>query len=203
MPRTGARPAVGCWGIDGTVPGDSCEQAHVPAQQPPPCQDARVPAADADPGGPRHPVRQAPQGPRARQRLAGSACSPVGRIGVLAAWRGLALGRAVFAQGGDPWNLRGGRSVVALVRFADSVSLRMGLWTSRTAPSGAACRAQHVDIGTTGKSAPCSASRSSAAAASTTRQTGRAWRLESWWRAWGFLSALRPVPVAAVASCPW
>jgi hypothetical protein len=113
MPRTGA-PAPGCRVIDGCVPGDSCEQAHVPAQQPPPCQDARVPAADADPGRPRHFGRQAPQGPYPRLGLGGQCCSPpsAARLGSRP---------FVLAQGATPWNPRGGRSVVALVRFAGSL----------------------------------------------------------------------------------
>jgi len=38
-------------------------QAHLPAQQPPPCEDARVPPAHAHQGGPRHPDRAPSQGP--------------------------------------------------------------------------------------------------------------------------------------------
>lgn len=53
----------------GRVIGDTGEQAHLPAQQPPPGEDPRVPAADAHAGGPRHPGRPASQGPRQPVRL--------------------------------------------------------------------------------------------------------------------------------------
>ena len=39
------------------------EQAHVPAEQPPPGQDPRLPPAHAHPRRPRHPGRSPPQGP--------------------------------------------------------------------------------------------------------------------------------------------
>jgi len=39
------------------------EQAHLPAEQSPPCQDARFPVADAHPRGPGHSGRQTAQGP--------------------------------------------------------------------------------------------------------------------------------------------
>jgi hypothetical protein len=45
------------------------EQAHVPAEQPSPVQDPRLPAADAHPGRPRHPRRSPVQGSRQALRL--------------------------------------------------------------------------------------------------------------------------------------
>jgi len=45
------------------------EQAHVPAEQPTPRQDAWVPATHAHQGRARRPRRTAPQGPRAGQCL--------------------------------------------------------------------------------------------------------------------------------------
>lgn len=46
------------------VPESRREQAHVPAQQPSPRQDARLPVADADARRSRDPVRPPPQGSR-------------------------------------------------------------------------------------------------------------------------------------------
>jgi hypothetical protein len=51
------------------VPGVPCEQAHVSAEQPPPREDARVPAADADPCRAGNPGRAASQGARPGQCL--------------------------------------------------------------------------------------------------------------------------------------
>ena len=51
------------------VCGASCEQAHVPAEQPTPRQDAWVPAAHAHQGGPRGAGRPAPEGPGQGQRM--------------------------------------------------------------------------------------------------------------------------------------
>jgi hypothetical protein len=48
---------------------DSSEQAYVPAEQPPPPQGARIPAAHAHPRGAFHPVRASPQGPQESRRL--------------------------------------------------------------------------------------------------------------------------------------
>ena len=45
------------------------DQAHVPAEQPPPPQGARFPPADAHPRRPRHPVLAASQGPQQASRL--------------------------------------------------------------------------------------------------------------------------------------
>jgi len=45
------------------------EQAHVSAEQPSPCEDARFPAAHAHPGRSRDPVRASPQGPRRAFRI--------------------------------------------------------------------------------------------------------------------------------------
>ena len=59
------------------------EQAHLPAEQPPPCQDARLPAAYAHPRRPRHHRRPSPQGP---QRAVGlSRRSPARHSAVLPA----------------------------------------------------------------------------------------------------------------------
>ena len=55
----------------------SREQAHLPAQQPSPRQDARVPPAHADPCGPGHPGRAAPQGPRRALGLSPTCCRRV------------------------------------------------------------------------------------------------------------------------------
>jgi ribonuclease P protein component len=49
----------------------SREQADLPAQQPSPREDARVPAADAHPGGPGDPGRASPQGTPRAVRLTG------------------------------------------------------------------------------------------------------------------------------------
>ena len=46
------------------VVGDSREQAHLPAEQPPARQDPRLPAAHAHPCRPRDPRGASPQGPR-------------------------------------------------------------------------------------------------------------------------------------------
>src|SRR5579859_2566198 len=56
-----------------TVSGASSEQAHVPAEQPPPGEGPRLPRADAYPGWPRRPGRAPPQGPRAARCLTRSA----------------------------------------------------------------------------------------------------------------------------------
>ncbi len=62
------------------LPGVPSEQAYVPAEQPPPGEDARLPAAHAHPGRPGDPGGTAPEGARARQRLtardSGSAMLP-------------------------------------------------------------------------------------------------------------------------------
>ncbi len=58
----------------------SCEQAYVPAEQPPACQDARFPAAHADQGRPRRPGRAAAQGPRAPQCLISSPPAQEGKV---------------------------------------------------------------------------------------------------------------------------
>jgi hypothetical protein len=55
---------------------DSSEQAYVPAEQPPPPQGARIPAAHAHPRRALHPVRASPQGPQESRRL-----SPRGSTG--------------------------------------------------------------------------------------------------------------------------
>jgi len=47
------------------------EQAHLPAEQPPPCEDPRLPAAHAHPRRPRDPVRAPPQGPQRAVGLTG------------------------------------------------------------------------------------------------------------------------------------
>jgi len=52
------------------------EQAYVPAEQPPPPQGARIPAAHAHPRRALHPVRASPQGPQESRRL-----SPRGSTG--------------------------------------------------------------------------------------------------------------------------
>src|ERR1017187_1776636 len=57
----GAKPEHRTW--------SSCEQAYVPAEQPTAREDARVPAAHADPRRTRRPGRAAAQGPRAGQCL--------------------------------------------------------------------------------------------------------------------------------------
>lgn len=59
--------------------GVSSEQAYVPAEQPPPPQEARVPAAHAHPGGPCDPRRAPAQGPRSHLGLTRTApcCPPV------------------------------------------------------------------------------------------------------------------------------
>ena len=51
------------------VVGVPREQAHVPAEHPPPGQDPRLPAADADPRGPGDPRRSSAQGSREPLRL--------------------------------------------------------------------------------------------------------------------------------------
>ncbi len=51
------------------VVGVPREQAHVPAEQPPPVQDPRLPAADAYPRGPGDPRRSSAQGSREALRL--------------------------------------------------------------------------------------------------------------------------------------
>ena len=51
------------------VVGVPREQAHVPAEQPPPVQDPRLPAADAHPRGPGDPRRSSAQGSREALRL--------------------------------------------------------------------------------------------------------------------------------------
>jgi ribonuclease P protein component len=60
-------------------PGASCEQAHVPAQQPSPVKDPRIPAAHAYPSGPRDHLCASCQAPRAPERLtAGALVLPSG-----------------------------------------------------------------------------------------------------------------------------
>src|SRR4051794_5742508 len=58
---------AGRHGLD--PPEKSCEQAYVPAEQPPPPQGARFPPADAYPRGPLDPFGPAPQGPQQARRL--------------------------------------------------------------------------------------------------------------------------------------
>ena len=55
----------------------SSDQAYVPAEQPPPSQDARVPAAHAHARGPLDPVRASPQGPQESRRLSYGSTGPV------------------------------------------------------------------------------------------------------------------------------
>ena len=52
------------------------EQAHVPAEQPPPGQDPRLPSAHADPRRARHPGCSSPQGSLRTVRLRLEACCP-------------------------------------------------------------------------------------------------------------------------------
>jgi uncharacterized protein len=60
------------------------EQAHVPAQQPPPGQGPRLPRADEHPRRPRRPGRAPPQGPREARCLT-RLVSETGSIGAAAA----------------------------------------------------------------------------------------------------------------------
>lgn len=48
---------------------DGQGKAHVPTEHAPPCEDARLPSADADPGRPVDPRRSPTQGPQPPQRL--------------------------------------------------------------------------------------------------------------------------------------
>jgi ribonuclease P protein component len=60
-------------------PGASSEQAHVPAQQPSPGKNPRIPDAHAHPSGPRDHLRAPCQAPRAPKRLtAGALVLPAG-----------------------------------------------------------------------------------------------------------------------------
>src|SRR5689334_15538297 len=54
-----------------TAAGVSSEQAYFSAEQPPPPQEARLPASHAYPRRPRHSRRSPPQGPRADRGLRG------------------------------------------------------------------------------------------------------------------------------------
>jgi hypothetical protein len=63
-----------------TVPDhrrNSREQAYVPAEQPPPPQGARIPAAHAHPRGPLDPVCTSSQGPQEPRRLSPGSTGPV------------------------------------------------------------------------------------------------------------------------------
>ena len=79
---TGIRAAVDCPTSaprpSRTIPFDhrrrDREQAHIPAEQPPPSQDPRFPAADAYPGRSGHRGRPPPQGPLRAVRLRHRAC---------------------------------------------------------------------------------------------------------------------------------
>src|SRR5215470_20013971 len=67
LARPGDRPpAAGCGEARPPKPrwSPDREQAHLPAEQPPPCPYARFPAADADPRGTRHSRSPPSQGPR-------------------------------------------------------------------------------------------------------------------------------------------
>src|SRR5215831_13094566 len=71
QPRANA-PSRRWWpGNEDTVPGVTREQAHLPAEQPPPRQDTWLPAAHADQGRARDPRRAAAQGPGPGQRMTG------------------------------------------------------------------------------------------------------------------------------------
>jgi ribonuclease P protein component len=88
------------------LPGVPSEQAYVPAEQPPAGENARLPAAHAHPGWPRHPGVTAPEGARARQRLtardSGSAMLPAAarmrrKADFASAMRGSRVGRPLVS----------------------------------------------------------------------------------------------------------
>ena len=94
----------------------SREQAHLPAEQPAPGQDPRLPSAHAHPRRPRHPVRPSPQGPHRALGLT------VGRRPVLARrhrLRGSAEFAAVVRQG-----RRGGRTQLVVHLLLDRARTR-------------------------------------------------------------------------------
>jgi len=110
----------------------SSEQAYISAEQPPPGEDSRVSPAHAHPGRAGDPFGQAPEGPRARQRL--TLAVSVGAMLPATARMRRSSDFATAVKGGS----RAGRPLVSghlLVRRGSQEHARIGFVVSKAVGS--------------------------------------------------------------------